>query len=138
MVSHNHVMLVGDLVIWFYEYLAGIAPDDANPGFKHIIMRPHPVGDLKFVKATFRSPYGLIRSEWQKDAGAFHWQITVPLNTTATVYVPANDVNTVTESGRNANAADGVRFVSTENDRAVFTVTSGDYEFRSEFRPSSP
>ena len=59
-------MLVGDLVIWFYEYLAGIAPDDANPGFKHIVMRPHPVGDLDWVKASFRSPYGLVRSEWQE------------------------------------------------------------------------
>ncbi len=60
-------MLVGDLVIWFYEYLAGIAPDDANPGFKHIVMRPHPVGDLTWVKASFRSPYGLVRSEWQQE-----------------------------------------------------------------------
>ncbi len=127
--SHNHVMLVGDLVIWFYEYLAGIAPDAANPGFKHIVMRPHPVGDLQFVKASLRSPYGLIRSEWQQDGNAFDWQITVPPNTTATVYVPAQDADTVTESGRSAKSADGVKFVGTENDRAVFTVTSGDYHF---------
>ena len=44
--SGNHVMLVGDLVIWLYEDLAGIKSDPAQPGFKHIIMQPHPVGDL--------------------------------------------------------------------------------------------
>ena len=44
--SGNHVMLVGDLAIWFFEYLAGIKADPENPGFKHIIMRPHVVGDL--------------------------------------------------------------------------------------------
>jgi len=130
--SHNHVMLVGDLVIWFYEYLAGIAPDDANPGFKHIVMRPHPVGDLTFVKASFRSPYGLVRSEWQKYGDQFDWQITVPPNTTATVYVPAKDADAVTESGVSAKAADGVEFVGSENGRAVFTVTSGAYHFVSE------
>jgi alpha-L-rhamnosidase len=48
--SGNHVMLVGDLVIWLYETLAGIAPDPAQPGFKHIVMRPQPVGDLAFPK----------------------------------------------------------------------------------------
>ncbi|HEY5345424.1 MAG TPA: family 78 glycoside hydrolase catalytic domain, partial [Verrucomicrobiae bacterium] len=45
--SGNHVMLIGDLVVWFYEDLAGIAP--ASPGFKIIVMKPMPVGDLTFV-----------------------------------------------------------------------------------------
>ena len=58
--SGNHVMLVGDLGIWLYENLAGIKPDPEQPGFKHIIMRPEPAGDLQFVKASHRSPYGLI------------------------------------------------------------------------------
>src|SRR5690606_19748964 len=65
--SGNHVMLVGDLVIWLYENLAGIKSDPEQPGFKHIIMKPELVGDLKFVKASHRSPYGWIRSEWHRD-----------------------------------------------------------------------
>jgi len=130
--SHNHVMLVGDLVIWFYEYLAGIAPDDANPGFKHIVMRPHPVGDLTFVKASYRSPYGLVCSAWQKKGDQFDWQITVPPNTTATVYVPAKDANAVTESGITAKDADGVEFVGAEDNRAVFALSSGTYHFLSD------
>jgi alpha-L-rhamnosidase len=84
--SGNHVMLVGDLVVWFYEYLAGIAP--ASPGFKTIKMQPHPVGDLKFVKATHNSPYGKISSEWHRDGNRFSWDVEIPANTTATVFVP--------------------------------------------------
>lgn len=127
--SGNHVMLIGDLVIWLYEYLAGIAPDNAQPGFKHIVMKPHPVGDLKWVKASHHSPYGKIRSEWRRDGSAFDWQIDVPANTTALVYIPAKDLGSVTESGKAALHAKGVMFVKAENDRVVFRVGSGRYHF---------
>jgi alpha-L-rhamnosidase len=127
--SGNHVMLIGDLVVWFYEYLAGIAPDEAQPGFKHIIMKPQPVGDLKFVKATHHSPYGLISSEWRKDGNNFNWHITVPANTTATVYVPAKSAEAVTESGRATDKSKGVKFLRMENGHAVFEVGSGEYQF---------
>ncbi len=39
--SGNNITLVGDVVIWLYEYLAGIRPDPGPPGFKHIIMSYH-------------------------------------------------------------------------------------------------
>src|SRR5215469_15978065 len=64
--SGNHVMLIGDLLIWLYEDLAGIKSDPAQPGFKHIFMRPTPVGDLTWVNATHNSPYGKISSEWRR------------------------------------------------------------------------
>ena len=130
--SGNHVMLVGDLVIWFYEDLAGIRPDPEQPGFKHILMKPHPVGGLKFAKATHRSPYGLISSEWNKTRGAFKWKLTIPPNTTATVYVPARNADDVTESGRHACQEQGVRFLRNESDYAVFEVGAGSYHFVSE------
>jgi alpha-L-rhamnosidase len=122
--SGNHVMLIGDLVIWFYEYLAGIAPDSAQPGFKHIIIKPRTVGDLKFVKATHNSPYGLISSEWHRDGNRFDWQIEVPANTTATVYVPAAKIEAV--------KADGMNPVRFEDGRAAFEIGSGKHHFVSE------
>lgn len=131
--SGNHVMLVGDLVIWFYEYLAGIRPDDAEPGFKHIVMRPEFVPALQWVKASHNSPYGLIESAWQNKAGALAWQITVPVGSHATVYVPAKDAGAVTESGGAASAASGVKFLRAEDGRAVFDVEAGKYEFVSRF-----
>jgi alpha-L-rhamnosidase len=129
--SGNHVMLVGDLCIWLYEDLAGMKADPEQPGFKHIIMRPEPVGNLQFVKASHRSPYGLIASEWQKQKGVFRWNITVPVNTTATVYVPAKSAESVTERGKPALSTPGVRLQRMEQGRAVFELGSGNYSFQS-------
>ena len=94
-------------------------------------MRPEPVGDLQFVKGSHRSPYGVITSDWQKKDGVFRWSITVPANTTATVYVPTNSAESVTENGKPAVQAQGVKLVKMENGRAVFTVGSGNYRFES-------
>ncbi|HWQ92883.1 MAG TPA: family 78 glycoside hydrolase catalytic domain [Clostridia bacterium] len=127
--SGNHVMLVGDLGIWMYESLAGIKPDPQQPGFKHIVMRPEPVDGLAFVRASHRSPYGLIRSEWRRSDGRFHWEVTVPANTTATLHIPAAGADQVRESGRAAVRAKGVTFVGMQSSRAVFQVGSGTYRF---------
>jgi alpha-L-rhamnosidase len=129
--SGNHVMLVGDFVIWLYESLAGIAPDPAQPGFKHILMRPQIVGDLQWVKATHQSPYGMIGSHWQLHGDTFDWQITVPPNSTATIWVPTMNVSTITESGQPAGQAAGVEFKRAESGHAVFVIQSGSYRFRS-------
>ena len=86
--SANHIMF-GDISAWFYEYLAGIQPDPEHPGFQHFLLRPQPAGDLKWVKAEHRSPYGLIRSNWKRgDDDAFTAQFAVPHGTTATVILP--------------------------------------------------
>ncbi len=128
--SGNHVMQMGDLGVWMYEYMAGIRADPAKPGFANVVIHPYPVGDLSFVKASHRSMYGVIRSEWKRADGALELNITVPVNTTATVYVPASDAQTVTESGKPATTAQGVAFRSMENGYAVFAVESGTYSFR--------
>ena len=135
--SHNHVMLVGDLVIWFYEYLAGIQPDEpqsegAQPGFKHIVMRPHPVGNLTSVKASFRSPYGMIRSEWDRNGQkSFDWKISVPANTTATIYI-TDYIDDVTEGGRPVKEVADVKVVKwdrLDGNQAIFEIGSGEYHF---------
>jgi alpha-L-rhamnosidase len=128
--SGNHVMLIGDLVVWLHEYLAGIAPDDAQPGFKHIIMRPTPVGELTLVKATHRSPYGLIASEWHRDGNTFDWQIEVPPNTTATVYVP--NLSHAGQARETRGAGKGAELVGKDANATVYTVGSGQYHFISQ------
>lgn len=130
--SGNHVMLVGDLVIWFNEYLAGISADPAQPGFKHIVMKPHPVGDLKSAKATYRSPYGLIASDWRKEGGKFEWDIEIPANSTATVFVPKMAKQSLTESGDTLGQARGVKLLRGEGDRIVLQLGSGKYHLVSE------
>ena len=93
--SGNHVMLVGDLVIWYYENLAGIKADPKNPGFGHIIMRPTVVGDLTSVSASYDSARGLIKSDWKLEDGKFIWNIMIPANTTASVFVPTSNAESL-------------------------------------------
>jgi alpha-L-rhamnosidase len=129
--SGNHVMLLGDLVIWYYEDLAGIKSDPSNPAFKHLIMKPYPLNDLKFVKASYLSMYGLIKSEWHSSNTKFDWDINIPANTSATIYIPAEKEGDVTENGKDVLKNDGVKFVKLENGRAVYEIGSGSYHFTS-------
>jgi len=129
--SHNHVMLVGDYVIWLFENLAGIKPDIDAPGFKHIVMRPEPVEGLDYVKASFDSPHGRIASHWKKSGDVFDWQITVPANTKATVYVPSQAGATITEGDVPADDAAGVKFLREEAGYTVYHVGGGNYHFES-------
>ena len=122
-------MLLGDFVVWLYQDLAGFKADPADPAYKHIIMKPYPVGNLKFVKASYLSPYGPIKSEWRLKGNIFSWDISVPANTTATIYVPARNESKVTEGGRNASDVAGIKFLGVRGDRAIYEVGSGNYRF---------
>ena len=132
--SHNHVMLVGDLGIWFYEYLAGIKSDALKPGFKHVIMKPHVVGDLTQVAASHASLHGAVSSKWVLADGKFEWKIQVPANTTATVSVPVQDGAAVLEGGAPAENAAGVTFVRKDPGYAVYEVVSGGYSFSTSWK----
>jgi alpha-L-rhamnosidase len=124
---------------WFYQGLGGIMPDPAVPGFKQIIIKPNMVGDLTWVKAHHDSPYGRIVSNWKLEAGKLTMEVTVPPNTTATIFVPAKDAAGVTESGGKIGEArapalsnvEGVKFLRMENSVAVYAVGSGTYQFQS-------
>jgi hypothetical protein len=128
--SHNHFML-GQVMEWFYADLAGIAPDPAAPGFKNVIIHLHPVGDVGWVEATYQSVRGPISVEWTRSDGAFHLNVTVPANTTVTVYLPAPEKENVTEGGRPVAESKGVTRLRREGDRAVYQIESGSYEFSS-------
>ncbi|MBQ7494343.1 MAG: hypothetical protein IJT75_01045, partial [Bacteroidaceae bacterium] len=66
----------------------GIAADPADPGFRHIIMRPVPDKRLGSMKAEYRSAAGLIKSEWHYEGGRCLWQFTIPEGASATVTLP--------------------------------------------------
>jgi len=127
--GESQMILAGNLVAWMYQTLAGINYDPAQPGFKHIILHPRPVEDLRFVKAWHKCLYGAIRSSWKRGAGQFSLDVTIPLNTTATIYIPAKDAARVLEGGQPANKSKGLRFLRVEEGNAVFEAGSGDYSF---------
>jgi len=130
--SGNHVMLLGDLIIWFYENLAGIKADPEIPAFKHIIMKPYVLGDLTYVTASYKSVYGKIKSAWKLTDDKFIWDVTIPANTTATIYVPTLNKKDVMEGKGLASDTKGVKFIKWEADRAVFEIESGTYSFVSD------
>jgi alpha-L-rhamnosidase len=114
----------------FLKYIAGIQP--TSGGFATFDVRPA-TGGLAFAEGTVPTIKGPIKTRWEKGAGGrFTLALTVPPNTTATVYVPAKDDGGITESGRPVATAQGVKFLGMEKDRAVYEVGSGCYEFASE------
>ncbi len=125
--SHNHFML-GQITEWFYHDLAGIQPDPAAPGFKKIIIRPAIVGDLTWVRASYRSLYGPIVSHWRRDGHTLSLSVTLPPNTTATVVVPAAPGATVTERLHTGKPLKPLR---RDTQGVAFQIPSGHYEFRS-------
>jgi alpha-L-rhamnosidase len=131
--SYNHVMLLGDLLIWYYESLAGIKSNPNYPGFKELIMKPEMINGLDFVNASYNSNYGLIKSEWKKEGHAFQWKIEIPANSSAIIYVPATSKSEVSETGLDNNSFDGGRFIGMDGNRAMYKIGSGTYEFNSRF-----
>ncbi|MGE4587942.1 MAG: glycoside hydrolase family 78 protein [Mangrovibacterium sp.] len=129
--SYNHVMMLGDLIIWFYENLAGIKSSEAAPGFREMIMRPEPVEGLGFVDASLETPYGTVKSNWKRQGNTFEWELVIPANTQARVYLPAIELKHITENGELLKQVKGIRLIGFENSRAILEVGSGQYLFRS-------
>lgn len=127
--GESQKILSGNFEAWCYQTLGGINYDLERPGFKHVVLRPRPVGDLTFVRASHKCLYGKIQSHWRIEKGSFLWDVSVPPNTTATAYVPAKDVRGVAEGGQPADAAPGVRFLRVEDGAAVYALDSGTYHF---------
>jgi len=86
--SLNHPAL-GCIGSWFYTALAGIRLDPSAPGFKRIIIKPEVVGDLTWAKGTYHSIRGPISSEWHLDGETFTLAVTIPPNTSATIFLPS-------------------------------------------------
>jgi alpha-L-rhamnosidase len=128
--SFNHYAY-GAIGSWLYEQVAGIDVDPEKPGYKHIILHPHPGGGLTHARASLNSIYGNIDSSWRiPEGGGLEWAVTVPTNATATAYVPCAEDATVIESGFPAESADGIAFVRRDTNANVYTLQSGTYLFR--------
>jgi alpha-L-rhamnosidase len=123
--------MLGDISAWFFKTLAGINCDPDGPGFKKTIIQPRLAGDLTWVKAHHDSLHGRITSNWQRDDNGLTMDVTIPINTTATIHVPAQDAGGVSESGKPAAQSAGVKFLRMENGAAVYEVGSGCYQFMS-------
>jgi hypothetical protein len=128
--SQNHFML-GHIMEWFYADLAGIAPDPLAPGFKNILIQPHPTGDITWANARHDSPYGPVSVKWKIEGDHFILQVDVPANTTATIRVPGRNAQFV--DSPEASAATWVKETSRIGTECVYEVASGHYRFMSDW-----
>ena len=100
--SGNHVMLLGDLLTWCYQYLGGIrsvgCSDTAanETAYKHIVLKPaFEIQDCEWANVSYDSPYGTIKSHWRKTLQHLEWDVTIPCNTTADVCLPNGETKTI-------------------------------------------
>ena len=127
--SQNHVMLLGDLLIWLFEDVAGIKSDDQSVGFKKIVMRPAVTDSLSTVNASYHTPYGILKSAWNKQQKNFEWNISVPANSSAIVYIPAVSAKQIMESKLPLDKNPAVQFLKMDGQFAVVSIGSGNYSF---------
>lgn len=135
--SRNHFAF-GSMSQWLFEGLAGLNPDPEQPGFKHIIVKPCIPDGLAWVSVSYPTRYGELSNEWtlekEGDEDELEMNLTVPANTTATVYLPAISKDEIEVSGKPVDKAEGVEFIRMEGSVAVLKVLAGTYEFESRIK----
>lgn len=85
--SHIHNCYNG-IGTWFYQALAGIMPDESQPGYKHIWIKPQVVNDISWVQASKDTPYGLLKVRWEKKEASFVLDVQIPVGASASVALP--------------------------------------------------
>lgn len=114
---HNTLISIG---MWFIQGLGGIRWDENEPGYKHVIIAPGLVDGLDFVKASNRSSYGNIVSEWTRTEKQIEFHIVVPPNSHATLTLPSGDYG---------DGFSGVEVAERTDSQIVSKVPAGEYRF---------
>jgi alpha-L-rhamnosidase len=124
--SFNHYAYgaVGD---WMYRVSAGI--ETKGPGYKHLVLQPHPAKKLSYSKASFESPYGTVVSGWERKGTMITVTVKIPANAVATIMLPVNSPSKVRENGKIISENTNFSAVRTADDQLLFETGSGDYVF---------
>jgi len=126
--SFNHYAY-GAIGEWLYRHVAGMDIDPEVPGYKHILLAPHPGGGLTNADAEFTSLYGKVKSSWKIDGNDFVYDVTVPANTTATVTLPSAKADQLTVNAQAMSAP--IKESLKQSDKGLSVeVGSGNYQFR--------
>ncbi|MDR2027822.1 MAG: glycoside hydrolase family 78 protein [Prevotellaceae bacterium] len=116
---------------WFTKGLCGIRPDENCPGYKHFIIKPFIVSAVDFAEASTGSPYGEIVSRWERRDSRIILSVTIPPNTSATVYIPSQS-GQITINGKPLKNIEGLTLKNAENGYVAVETVSGKYQFVSE------
>jgi alpha-L-rhamnosidase len=126
--SRNHVMF-GDISAWMFKYVGGLQPDHASPGFKHFFLRPAFFEEVDWARVEHTSPYGVIHCKWQRTGDGLQVDVTVPVNSTATVQLPCAE-NCIFENGLPLAKASGILNIASSPTSSSIHVGAGQYRFR--------
>ena len=124
--SHNHCML-GHLYSWLFSGIGGISQESGSTAYKRIVIDPQIVSDLRDARVSFRSPYGLIRSEWKDAPDEFVQTVEIPANATARICLPATDPAKITENGKPVSGRKDITVKNGADGRIELHVGSGVY-----------
>lgn len=119
--SKNH-MILAQIEEWFHTGLAGIRPAEDATAYAHLVFQPKPVGDLRYVEGSYRTPHGVAESSWTRSQRRFELTVTVPANTTAQVWVPTEGLKVVRASRR-------ATFERVQDNYTIYSVPSGEFSF---------
>ena len=122
--SYNHYSYgaIGD---WMYRVMVGLDTYEDGPGYKHIKIQPHIGGGFTNAAASLQTYYGKLSSGWKVETGKVLMDVEIPANTSATVFVPAKNASTISESG-GFNIPSGSR---SADGYIELTLGSGSYHF---------
>ncbi len=123
--SFNHYAYgaIGD---WMYRKMVGIDTFEDGVGYKHIRIQPHIGGGFSHAAASLETYYGKISNEWKLENGNLKMDVSIPVNTVATVYVPAKAASEITESGKPVS---NEQISGNEDGYIMLKIGSGDYHF---------
>jgi alpha-L-rhamnosidase len=126
--SYNHYAYgaIGD---WMYRVAAGLDTYNDGTGYKHIRVMPHIGGGLTTVSASLQTYYGTAATSWNTEAGKLTLRVTVPPNTRANIFIPADNATAITESGQKLSDVKGINVLKTENGYTEVETGSGSYLF---------
>jgi len=126
--SFNHYAYgaIGD---WMYRKMVGIDTYEDGAGYKHIKIQPHIGGGFTFASASLETYYGTVSNSWKVENGRILMDVEIPVNTTATVYVPATNADEVKESGKGLFQVNGIKVKDTQDGYVVVDLGSGVYHF---------
>jgi alpha-L-rhamnosidase len=126
--SLNHYAY-GAIGKWLYSTVAGIDIDESNPGYKNIIFKPQPGGGLTHAKSEIKTMYGLTASAWKFDENQKSFEVIIPPNTTATVYLPIKDIKNVRIDGKLISEGKEMTISYDTAKKPFLKLGSGSYKF---------
>ena len=125
-ISLNHIMF-GEISAWFYKSPGGIYPDEQQPGFKNVILRPDFVKGLNNFEASHLGPYGTILSSWKRvGKNSIEYRVTIPPNSSAQLVLKGNKIS---EGGKDLSLNKLVVFRKGENNQNELRLKAGSYLF---------